>query len=431
MPTCLFRFSLILAFLPNNLCASFDLLPYDLGNSKKIPVHTRAEKKKIEEWKPGRKLTPEEGHKLVGILEKRFGKAIVVQNNPMECSYTWRFEGEQYLVLGVHRCQGSWTNCVHELLSWDWCDPRFAIFDHETRHFFMKYPPCEIDDIKVPPAQIFETFKPHAETCAELHGGADYRWMFSEFRVVNDVTYPNYRCLSKWQSDSFGYYISTKTPTDDEVNIGADGKTPIRVGFLRFAKLSAGLYMCFCAHYVEGSMGAEEDSFVFEVYEDTTEFYGKRKKETRVRYLGRRGLDGIEKFVADWDARKRGVRRDMGQRNESFYGYYSKDGKIAIEYPRNKDPWEDPKDGTWYTPVVIHRYGDTESIETNMCTVVDSGSCGNYALESKDKSVRLEDYSFCNSGDPEAIYTSVTFKKNGRTEMIPLERRGMLELDSE
>ena len=106
------------------------------------------------------------------------------------------------------------------------------------------------------------------------------------------------------------------------------------------------------------------------------------------------------------------------------FGYYSKDRKIAIEDPRTQEQWYDPKDGMWYTPVIVHRYGDVESVATNMCVCTDWGSSGNYTLETKDGTVKLEDYSHLNPGDPDAIYTSITFKRNGKEEMIPLELLG-------
>jgi len=113
-----------------------------------------------------------------------------------------------------------------------------------------------------------------------------------------------------------------------------------------------------------------------------------------------------------------------------FYGYYSNDGRIAVEYPRNKESEKDALDGKWYTPVIVHyrERGEDVRVVTNMCRYVDEGSCGNYALESKDGLVRLEDYSYGNSGDPDAIYTSITFRKTKDDEgkLIPLERLGLV-----
>lgn len=109
-----------------------------------------------------------------------------------------------------------------------------------------------------------------------------------------------------------------------------------------------------------------------------------------------------------------------------FDGYYSKDGKIAVEYPRNNSCAKDLDDGKWHTPVIVHyrERGEDVRVVTNMCRFADVGSCGNYALESKDGHMRLEDYSYGNSGDPDAIYTCIVFRINptGKEKIVPLER---------
>lgn len=111
-----------------------------------------------------------------------------------------------------------------------------------------------------------------------------------------------------------------------------------------------------------------------------------------------------------------------------FAGYYSQDGRIAVEFPRWKDGVEDPVNRKWYTPVVVHyrEKGRDSRVVTNMCCEVDRGSCGNYALESRDGLMLLEDYSYCNNGDPEAIFVSITFRAPDKsTTIIPLNRVGL------
>ena len=97
-----------------------------------------------------------------------------------------------------------------------------------------------------------------------------------------------------------------------------------------------------------------------------------------------------------------------------FSGYYSEDGKIAVEWPPQRDDRLD------YTPVVVHRYGKREIVETNKCNMTEWGSSGNFVLESEDGTVILQDYSFCNNGDPSVIWTSIVFKKNSKKVEIPL-----------
>ena len=53
--------------------------------------------------------------------------------------------------------------------------------------------------------------------------------------------------------------------------------------------------------------------------------------------------------------------------------------------------------------------------------MTDWGSCGNYKVETADGSFVLSDYGFVNCGDPKAIYTSVTMKRDGKKVVIPLE----------
>jgi len=113
-----------------------------------------------------------------------------------------------------------------------------------------------------------------------------------------------------------------------------------------------------------------------------------------------------------------------------FAGYYSHDGKIAVEFPRGGSGGIDPADGKWYTPVVVHyrENGQDVRVVTYMCCTVDSGSSGNYTLESKDGLVRIEDYSYCNNGDPEAIIVSISFGRQNDgspAEIVPLERVGL------
>ena len=77
----------------------------------------------------------------------------------------------------------------------------------------------------------------------------------------------------------------------------------------------------------------------------------------------------------------------------------------------------------WYYPVRVGKWDGRryKQAEVHWCKMTDWGSCGNYKVETADGSFRLEDYGFGNSGDPEAIYTSITIKRDGKEVLIPLE----------
>ena len=65
------------------------------------------------------------------------------------------------------------------------------------------------------------------------------------------------------------------------------------------------------------------------------------------------------------------------------------------------------------------------------CKMTDHGTCGNYEVKTADGSFLLSDYGFGNSGDPEAVYTSVTMKRGGKEVMIPLDWNFELSLEGE
>ena len=99
----------------------------------------------------------------------------------------------------------------------------------------------------------------------------------------------------------------------------------------------------------------------------------------------------------------------------------SRDHSVVVSRP----DWEvSRKIGSdWCYPVRFSKRDGRHYRQTNVfwCKMTDRGSSGNYRVETSDGSFVLEDYNYCNSGDPEAIYTSVTMKKDGGEVMIPLE----------
>ena len=109
--------------------------------------------------------------------------------------------------------------------------------------------------------------------------------------------------------------------------------------------------------------------------------------------------------------------------NPDVWHYMSNEPNPSVVVSR--PGWNESKKmgNDWYYPVRVgkwdgRRYRQTEEY---WCKMTDWGSCGNYKVEAADGTFELSDYGFGNSGDPEAIYTSITIKRDGKEVLIPLE----------
>ena len=84
-----------------------------------------------------------------------------------------------------------------------------------------------------------------------------------------------------------------------------------------------------------------------------------------------------------------------------------------------------------YYPVRVGEWDGRRYKQTEVywCKMTDHGTCGNYEVKTADGSFVLSDYGFGNNGDPEAVYTSITIKRDGKEVMIPLEWNFELSLE--
>lgn len=119
--------------------------------------------------------------------------------------------------------------------------------------------------------------------------------------------------------------------------------------------------------------------------------------------------------------------------NPDLWHYMSKEPNpsIVVSFPDWTVTKKVGKGG--YHPVRVGRWDGRRYKQTEVywCTMTDWGSCGNYKVETADGSFVLSDYGFGNNGDPEAIYTSIMIKRDGKEVLIPLEWNFELSLEGE
>lgn len=112
----------------------------------------------------------------------------------------------------------------------------------------------------------------------------------------------------------------------------------------------------------------------------------------------------------------------MPDPDPSVWQYVSRgDHAIVVSMPDHEASKKIGSD--LYYPVKFGKWDGRRYRQTNVfwCKMTDSGSSGNYRVETRDGSFVLDDSNFCNCGDPEAVYTSVTVKRDGKELEIPLE----------
>lgn len=85
---------------------SFDLLNYrylwnDDAEKARMIINPASKRKEADAWKPPRKLTEAECTKLIRIMTDRFGEPAKCRNGYASFVYVWRFEGDQWLSVGV------------------------------------------------------------------------------------------------------------------------------------------------------------------------------------------------------------------------------------------------------------------------------------------------------------------------------------------
>lgn len=106
--------------------------------------------------------------------------------------------------------------------------------------------------------------------------------------------------------------------------------------------------------------------------------------------------------------------------DEWLYMSKEPDPSIVVSRPG----WDEAKEigDDWCYPVRVGEWdGRSYKIKVYWCKMTDCGTCGNYELRTADDSFVLSDYSFGNCGEPEAVYKSVTMKRDGKEVLIPLE----------
>lgn len=119
--------------------------------------------------------------------------------------------------------------------------------------------------------------------------------------------------------------------------------------------------------------------------------------------------------------------------NPDVWHYMSKEPNPSVVVSR--PGWSESKKigNGWYYPVHVGEWDGRmyKQTEVYWCKMTDHGTCGNYEVKTADGSFVLSDYGFGNSGDPEAVYTSVTMKRGGKDVVIPLEWNFKLSLEEE
>ena len=117
--------------------------------------------------------------------------------------------------------------------------------------------------------------------------------------------------------------------------------------------------------------------------------------------------------------------------NPAVWHYMSKEPNPSIVVSR--PDWNESKTigNAPYYPVRVGEWDGRRYKQTEVywCKMTEHGTCGNYEVKTADGSFVLSDYGFGNNGDPEAVYTSITIKRDGKEVLIPLEWN--FELSSE
>ena len=261
------------------------------SEKEKMVINPASKKKVADAWKPSRELTEEECIKMMQILSDLFGLPGKFRRGYASFVYVWRFEGDEWLSIGVTTRANLGGDPI-AIEHWVWRKPEMSIYTEDEMKERV-YPIVKIEDEGLPPAAFFELFYPYYG----MNGETDCN-IVTEF---NAAKYSESRCTAEWIKEDRCYRILTKRPDESrgERAIKAeDGKC--HVGSVQFFKLAQNLFMCNLSFRVDGSIGAECATCLFEVYEREIMDFDKSKKAKMVRYLGRISIDCVSAYKDEW-----------------------------------------------------------------------------------------------------------------------------------
>lgn len=152
---------LTIAILPTLVFSDtgFDLLKFSRlvsADKEKMVINPASRKKEADAWKPPRKLTAAECTKLIRIMTDRFGEPAkcrcygYVSGNMVAYErnsfvYVWRFEGDEWLSVGVFTDEmSSDPIAIHH---WDWRKPELSVYtETEMRDSQKSVQKCAVVD---------------------------------------------------------------------------------------------------------------------------------------------------------------------------------------------------------------------------------------------------------------------------------------------
>ena len=289
--------------------AEFDLLNYKyLWNTNeekaKMIINPASKKKEADVWKPTREFTDAQCAKLIHILTKQFGEPARCRVGYATFVYVWRFEGGEWLSVGVYT-QGNMGGDVCGIFHWEWRKPELSVCT-ESELNMRKYPIVQIDKEGLPPAAFFEFFDPYA-SFLETETDRNFITEFNATKYLEKSNRGGTRCTAEWNADEQRYFIYTQRPERGEYSavkgdVNGGHTNEYCVGNVQFFKVCPNLYMCRSVFFLEGSMGAQQEDYLFGVYERDIWSVDSEKpiRSKLVRYLGVVPLSKIQKVSEDW-----------------------------------------------------------------------------------------------------------------------------------
>jgi len=344
----------------------FNLLNYgylwnDDAEKSQMVINPASSKKEADDWRPIRKLTETETTKLIQIMTKRFGQPARCRNGYASFVYVWRFEGDDWLSVGVCTKANNGGDAV-AICHWEWRAPELSVYDEEEVKA-RRYPIVQIENEGLPPAAFFEFFNPYAS----IKDGEAENNFITEFNATKYLEESGYtRCTAEWDAGERRYDIYTAHPDkwryEYDVCMGGPngGHTnEYHVGAVQFYKLASNLFMCYSMFCQDGTLGPDRVRYLFEVYDRDIWSVDSNKpiKSKQVRYLGAVSIDEVPKFREEW-IRGQGKVKSKGEFKRhadvlSVTGQGDEDRRRYIELVRNVALVQKPEGSPeiWYDAI--------------------------------------------------------------------------------
>lgn len=265
---------------------------------KMMVVNPASRKKEADLCRPANASDEKECAKAMGMLTGKFGAPARFRIYYGTYVYVWRFEGGEWLSVGVET-SGNLGGDPLAFFHWEWRKPELSALT-EGELTLREFPPVQIDKEGLPPAAFFEFFNPYSGFNDE---SPDLNFV-TEFNASNYLKqiFPRYTA-EKTGTDGT-YMIWTKEPDTLRGEIskpeGGDGKhkDECRVGLLEFRKVGDNFYLCEAKFFIDGSMGFDSGTYLFETYDRylLSAKLEKSEKVKMVRYLGTVTMDMLRKM---------------------------------------------------------------------------------------------------------------------------------------